>query len=157
MTNPLKDKADRVASFANEKSEAARAAANDAYEAARDKLNTAYDSARETATSVTRRAGDGLSEAPLAVVAGGLALGAILGALLPGTKRETELLGPVGGKLSGVAKGAAEAAKAAGFAKLDELGINRDNARAQVDKLVEAVSQGATSAGSAAASTIRKP
>jgi len=156
MTNPLTDSAARAAAFASETAEAARVAANDAYGAARTKLHDAYAGARDTASAASQRTAETVSEAPLAVIAGGLALGALAGALLPSTRRETELLGPVGEKINDAAKIAASAARAAGIAKLDELGINRDNAKAQVDRLVSAVTEGATTAGSAAADTIRK-
>jgi len=50
------------------------------------------------------------------------------------------------------AKGAAAAAKDAGKAELDSLGLNRDAARAQVGHVINGVLQALSSAGAAAAS-----
>ena len=55
--------------------------------APRQRAIEAYDSARE-------RAGDTLGEAPLLALAGGLAAGALIAALLPRTETETRLLRP---------------------------------------------------------------
>ena len=56
----------------------------------------------------------------------GGALGAILAAILPRTEAETRALRPVGNKLAGTAKAAAEAAKEAGTSRLAELGLTRE-------------------------------
>ena len=147
MSNRLKDGIDRVADYAGEKAGAARTAASEA-----------IGGARESASSAGRRAAQGVDEAPIVALMGGIALGALAGVLLPRTRRETELLGPVGGKINAAAKEAVASAREAGFAKLDELGINKDNAREQVAKIVDAVKEGASSAGSAAAQSVtRKP
>ena len=87
---------------------------------------------------------------PLAVVAGGIAIGLAARALLPKSKRETELLGPVGKRLTGVAAGAAEAARDAAKAELGSLPLNKDAAKAQVSKLIEQVAKAVSSAGDAA-------
>ena len=58
-------------------------------ETAREKAIEAYDSARQTAASAGRKAGDGIDEAPLIALAGGLAIGALIAALLPKTAKET--------------------------------------------------------------------
>ena len=54
----------------------------------------------------------------------------------------TELLGPVGKRLTGAAAGAAEAAKDAAKAELGSLPLSKDAARAQVSKLLDQVGQG---------------
>lgn len=145
MSNKLTDGVDRVTSYAGDKADAARAAASDAIE-----------TAREGAAAAGRKAAQGIEDAPIVALMSGLALGALAGVLLPRTQREADLLGPIGEKINGAAKDAAGAAKQAGIAKLNELGINPENAKAQVHKLVEAVTQGASSAGAAAAETVRK-
>lgn len=96
------------------------------------------------------RAGKAVEANPLAIVAGGIALGAVAGALLPRTRKETELLGPVGKRVKDVAAGAADAAKAAATAELASLPLTRDTAREQLGKLVTQVSQALSSAGEAA-------
>lgn len=93
----------------------------------------------------------GLAVNPLALVAGGLALGAVAGALLPRSARERELLAPVGAKLGGSLTAAVAAAREAGQAELAGLGINRDAARDQVKTLVDGLLKAASTAGAAAA------
>ena len=50
---------------------------------AREKAIEAYDSARDSVTNAGRKAGDGIDQAPLVALAGGLAVGALLAVLLP--------------------------------------------------------------------------
>lgn len=133
----------------------AREKAADAAALIRDRAADAYDSARDKASSARENAATGLDTAPLAVLAGGIALGAVLGALLPRTDREARLLAPVAEKAGHAAKAAFVAARAAGQDKLDELGINRDAARAKVDQLVDSASQAAASASAAARDSVR--
>jgi ElaB/YqjD/DUF883 family membrane-anchored ribosome-binding protein len=121
----------------------------------RDKAADAYDAAVDKAAYARDSAASGVDNAPLVVLAGGIALGAILGALLPKTEREAKLLGPVAAKAGDAAKAAFVAARSAGQDKLDELGINRDAARAKVDQLVDTASQAASSASAAARDAVR--
>src|SRR5688572_20912580 len=106
------------------------AAARQAFESARERTAAAYAAARERAGSAYetagRKASQGIDSNPVAAVVGGLAIGAIVAALLPRTSREEELLGPVGRKISDGARDAARAAKEAGRGQLDELGLSRD-------------------------------
>jgi hypothetical protein len=111
----------------------------------------AIDSVIDTAQSAARRTVDGIEKNPLAVLAGGLAVGVIAGALLPRTDRETEMLGPVGKRLTEGATMAARAARDAGTAELIAAGISRDAARAHVGKLVDGVMTAVKTAGDAAA------
>lgn len=98
-----------------------------------------------------RRATAGADANPLALVAGGLALGVIVGALLPRSDRERELLAPVGAKLGTGLTAAVQAAREAGQAELAEAGISRDAARDQVKSLIDGLLKAAGSAGTAAA------
>lgn len=97
------------------------------------------------------RATDAAEANPLALVAGGLALGALVGALLPRSERERQLLAPVGAKIGTSFAAALEAAKDAGKAELADAGISRDAARDQVRGLIDGLLKAASSAGSAAA------
>lgn len=133
----------------------ARDKAADAAAAIRDRATDAYDVAREKASVARDTAATSFDTAPFAVLAGGIALGAILGALLPRTDREAKLLGPVANKAGDAAKAAFVAAKTAGQDKLDELGVNRETARAKVNQLVDSASQAASSAGAAAKDAVR--
>jgi hypothetical protein len=109
----------------------------------------------EAARAAGRKAADGVDAFPVAALVGGLALGAVLGALLPRTRQEEELLGSIGGAINDRAKEALGAARDAGQSKLDELGINTDAAGKQVGKLIDSLSQVAESAGTAAVDAVR--
>lgn len=113
----------------------ARSKASDAYQAARERTSAAFGSASERAGQVAERTSQGIETNPMMALAGGLALGAVLGALLPKTRREEELLGDYGRRINDTAREAARAAKEAGTSKLDELGYNRDTLRQKVDSL----------------------
>ena len=98
---------------------AASAKAADAYQSAKDRTSTAYAAAREAAGNVGQRTAERIDTAPMAAVVGGLALGAIAGALLPRTEREEKLLGPTGRKITDGARQAVNAAKDASREQLD--------------------------------------
>lgn len=115
---------------------------------ARDSAGDALDIARERA----QRAGKAIEANPLAVVAGGIAIGVAVGALLPKTRRENELLGPVGRRVTDVASGAAGAARAAATAELAALPLSKSAVREQIGKFVDQVSKALSSAGEAALS-----
>ena len=61
----------------------------DKAEAARDAAGDAYGSARESLAAAGEKAASGIDANPMIALAGGLALGAIAGVLLPRTRRET--------------------------------------------------------------------
>ncbi len=114
--------------------------------AARAKASEAYEKGKG-------KTSDGIDKNPLAIVLGGIAIGAIVGALLPRTERETKVLGKAGKKLNKKARKMAEAAKAAGKDQVESLGLNGDALRLQFRDLVskaavavKAASQAATDA-----------
>ena len=133
----------------------ARDKAADAVTALRDRAADAYDAARDRASSASAATASTIETNPLGIVAGGIAIGAVLGALLPKSNREAALLAPLATRAAGAAKQAFTAAKSAGQDKLDELGINPQAARAKVDQLVDSAAQAATSAGTAAKDAVR--
>jgi len=118
----------------------------------RAKAEQALEATRDTAREAARRTAQGIEANPLAVLVGGVALGVLAGAIIPRTEQEGKLLGPVGKRLTDTAAGAAQAAKEAGKAELDALGLNKAAARDQVGKLLDGVVKALSSAGSAAAS-----
>jgi hypothetical protein len=97
----------------------ASSAAADAYRSARERTSAAYAAARERAGAVSQRTAESFDSAPIAAVIGGLALGAIAGALLPRTRREEELFGSVGRRINDGARDAVRAARDAGRDQLD--------------------------------------
>jgi ElaB/YqjD/DUF883 family membrane-anchored ribosome-binding protein len=120
--------------------------AGDVYDSARTAAVDAYDSARETASAASARASDGIDEAPLIALAGGLAVGVLFAALLPRTDREIELLGPIGARITDRAKNAVEAAKEAGREKLNELNLTPQAGSSAIQSLVKDVSDAALGA-----------
>ena len=125
--------------------------AGDAYDSARERAIEAYDGARERALAVTTRT----NEMPLLALAGGLALGVLIGALLPRTRTEEKLLGPVGGRINDKARAAADAAKEAGREKLAELNITRDAGTTAVQTLIDGIGEAARISGEAALGAVR--
>lgn len=117
----------------------------------RERAIEAYDNTLDRATAASARAG----EMPLLALAGGVALGAVLAALLPRTRTEDKLLGKVGGRITGGARAAADAAKEAGREKLSELNITRDAGAGAVQSLVDGLREAARTSGEAALGAVR--
>lgn len=116
--------------------EAARERTSAVYGAARERASTAYESARRGVGTVSEKAADGIETNPMAAVVGGLALGAIVAALVPTSRREKEMLGGVGSKITDTARDAARAARDTGRDKLGEIGLSKDAARERISDLV---------------------
>lgn len=131
--------------------ERAGKAVKDGYSSTVAKAGDIYAGARESASAARRSAADGVDANPLAAVVGGLALGVLVGSLLPRTRREVETIGRYGRELTSRARDAAEAARAVGVEKLDELGFSKDSAKQTVQQLVDTAKTAAVEAGSAAA------
>ena len=123
--------------------------------AIRQRAIEAYDGARDSVADAGRKANDAIEDAPLIALAGGLALGAILAAILPRTQAETRALRPVGDKLAGTAKAAAEAAKEAGTSRLAELGLTREKGAETLRSIFEGASDAAKVSAQAAVSAAR--
>lgn len=140
---------------ANDDTTAKRGSMETSYNAARASARKAIvatlDSARDGAARAARRTAEAVEGNPLAVLAGGIAVGVLAGALLPKTERESALLGPVGKRLTEGATTAAKAARDAGVAELASAGISRDALREQAEKIVGKVMSAVQDAGDAAA------
>lgn len=136
----------RTSSSSNAPDPSLRDRAGDAYDSARSAAVDAYDTARVKASLASAKAGDGIEEAPLIALAGGLAVGVLLAALLPRTDREDKLLGPIGERITGGAKNAVDAAKEAGREKLTELNLTRDAGSSALEKIIKGVSDAALGA-----------
>ena len=122
---------------------------------ARQRAIDTYESARGRVTGAGRRAGEGIDEAPLIALAGGLAAGALIAALLPRTEAETRALRPVGDRLRGTARDAAQAAKEAGQSRLAELGLTRERGAETLREIFEGASDAARSSAKAAVGAAR--
>jgi hypothetical protein len=108
----------------------------------------AYDRARG-------QAADRIETSPLLALGGGLAIGALLAAILPNSRAERRLLGDVGGRITDSARTAAEAAKEAGREKLAELNITREAGKGAVQSFVDGLTEAAKSSSQAAVSAVR--
>ena len=120
-----------------------RSRAGEAYQSARERTYSAYETARERATDVTRRAVDQAAVYPVGAVIGGLAVGALLGFLLPATRREQDLLAPTGRKITEAARSAAQRGIDAGKEQVEE--IRAKAAQKVGEAVVEAVGGGSSS------------
>jgi len=134
------------------KAEDAAEARTDAYGKVSDRVAAAYAAAREK----TGQAGEKIEANPLAALLGGIAIGAIAGALIPRLAKEKELLAPLGERIGEAARAALDAGKSAGTGALEEAGLSSDQIRAQVSKLVEQALKAANEAGTAAVEAARE-
>ena len=115
---------------------------------ARERAIDAYDDARE-------RARDQVEGSPILALGGGLALGALVAALLPKTRAEHRLMGKAGSRITTSARDAFDAAKEAGREKLSELNITRDAGAGAVQSLIDGLGEAARSSGQAAVDAVR--
>jgi hypothetical protein len=115
---------------------------------ARQRAIEAYEGARE-------RTLDTLGQAPLLALAGGIAAGALIAALLPRTDAETRALRPTARRVKNSARAALDAARDKGSQRLDELGLNRDKAQETVRTLLDGVAEAARASANAALDAAR--
>jgi hypothetical protein len=95
---------------------------------------------------MTANNNDSLTESPIALLAGGIALGVLIGVLLPRHSKERELLDPVGRKLADKASATVKAAREAGQAEIESLLPDKDATKERVSKLIENVLEAAKGA-----------
>lgn len=135
--------------------ESVKSTANEAYETAREKTSAAYQSARQRAQEAYDSTRDGIDGNPGAALIGGIAVGALLAALLPRTRQEDRALGAIGQRIRDTARDAAKAARTEGTRKLDELGLNKEAARQKFTELADGAREAAKSSAQAARGTVR--
>lgn len=124
-----------------------RGVADKAIETARDTASQAFETTRDTARGAARRTADALDTSPLAVLAGGVALGVLIGVLIPRLARERDMLAPLGKKLADSVTSAAQAAREAGKAEIEALIPNAEGTKERVTQLVGTVIDAAKNAG----------
>ena len=115
----------------------------------RQRAIEAYESARD-------RAADTLGEAPLLALAGGIAAGALIAALLPRTETETRAIRPTARRVKDSARAALSAAKETGTQRLDELGLSREKGEKTIRDLLGSVTEAAKASANAALDATRK-
>jgi hypothetical protein len=116
---------------------------------ARQRAIEAYEGARD-------RAAGTLTEAPLLALAGGIAAGAIIAALLPRTRAETRAIRPTARRVKDTARAAFKAAKDTGSGRLNELGITREKGEETIRSLLDGIKDAARASGQAAYDAARK-
>lgn len=111
-----------------------------------------HDARRDQASKndVVHRVLSSAESNPLAILVGGLAVGALAGALVPRSAREKELLAPLGRELGNRARTAFDAARTAGMEELSNRGLTKDGVRDQARGLLDGVTKAVSTAGSAA-------
>ena len=114
----------------------------------RQRAIEAYEGARDRAT-------DTLGQAPLLALAGGIAAGALIAALLPRTRTETQLVRPTARRVKDSARAAFEAARDTGSQRLDKMGLNRTKGASTIRNLVDGLTDAAKASASAAADAVR--
>jgi hypothetical protein len=122
----------------------------------RQRAIEAYGNARDRVGDAGRRAGETLEEAPLLVLAAGIAAGAAIAALLPRSRTEARLLRPVTDRARETARTAVQAAKDAGQGRLDELGLTRQKGSDAIRSILEGASDAAKASAQAAFGTVRR-
>jgi ElaB/YqjD/DUF883 family membrane-anchored ribosome-binding protein len=103
--------------------------------------------ATASATERARQTVEGIGDNPVALLAGGVALGVLVGVLLPRAAKERELLDPLGRTLAQRATAAAQAAKDAGRQEIESLVPDRDATKERVTALFGNILDAAKSAG----------
>jgi hypothetical protein len=89
--------------------------------------NSTIDSDYDTDTAGSRfsdlgdTASTQIDNSPLIALGAGVALGAVLGAVLPASQKEKELLGPIGTKLTNAGTGAFDRSRGMAKQKFDEM------------------------------------
>ncbi len=122
---------------------------------ARRRAIEAYESARDGVSGAGKRAVDTIGEAPLIALAGGLAAGALIAALLPRTGAETKLVRPTARRVKKTARAAYNAAKETGGERFSELGLTREKGEQTIRSLFEGVTDAAKASAQAAVDAAR--
>lgn len=115
---------------------------------ARKRAIESFEGARENVTGA-------LVETPLLVLAGGIAVGAVLASLLPRTQSETRLVQPYARRAKDTAKAAFTAAKDTGGDRLSALGLNRDKGEQTLRSLLKGVGEAVRASSDAAVAAVR--
>lgn len=121
-----------------------------------DKATHAYEATRDKAYDAAHSAAETIEGNPLGMLVGGIALGALVAAVLPRSQRERELLAPAGRRLAAALTAAIAAAKEAGRGELEQLNLTPDAAKEKARSLLDGLGKAATTAGSAAAKAGRE-
>ncbi|ASK87799.1 YqjD family protein [Sphingorhabdus sp. SMR4y] len=172
--NKLTDNIDKARAASRERLESAREMATESTVAAREKMSESKARAaallgegrekaaervaatRDVAKKAAAKSEETISNSPLAIVAGGAALGVLIGALLPKSKAEGKYVGGAGRKINETAKTAYQAAKDASRDQISELGLTNDNMREQFKDMFGKAIEAAKTAMAAAQDAVKE-
>lgn len=146
-----RERASDAKASVSDRAHAARDYTSDKLQVARERTADYADRAKARASDARRRAADGFDASPLTGALVGVAAGALLGLLLPRTRREDQLLGETRDKLADAAKAAAKAAADTAKQELDDRGLNLDTAKAKFAEVGQQAKDVARSAAETAA------
>ena len=121
---------------------------NSSGDSPRQRAIEAYDSARS-------RAADTLGEAPLIALAGGIAAGALIAALLPRTRAEDQLVRPTARRVKDGASAAYKAARDTSKQRFEELGFTKEKGQEQLRSFLEGLKDTAKASADAAVDAVR--
>ena len=110
----------------------------------------------EAYEGLSSRTTDTLGQAPLLALAGGLAVGALIAALLPRTEAETRLVRPTARRVKKTAGAALDAARDTGSQRLDRMGLSREKGEETIRKLLDDLTDAARASADAALDAARK-
>ena len=172
--NKLTDNIDKARAASRERLETAKEIATEGTAAAREKMSESKARAaallgegrekaaegvaatRDVAKKAVTKSEETISNSPLAIVAGGAALGILIGALLPKSRAEGKYVGSAGRKVNETVKTAYEAAKEASRDQIAELGLSNDNLRGQIKDLLGKAVEAAKTAIAAAQDAVKE-
>ena len=109
----------------------------------------------EAYSDVRDRAVDTLGEAPLLALAGGIAAGALIAALLPRTDTERRLVRPTARRVKDGARAAFDAARDTGSDRLNAMGLNREKGEETIRSLLDGLTDAARASADAAVAAVR--
>lgn len=116
---------------------------------ARQRAIEAYEGTRERAVGT-------LNEAPLIALAGGIAAGALIAALLPRTEAETKAIRPTARRLRSGVEAAAKAARDTGKERFKELGFSKQEGEEAFNRFLQGLKDTARASADAGLDAARK-
>lgn len=159
MAGTIKDKISNTREKTSEITRNARDKARNAIKTGKEASVKAADKtiekSKNISTAAKKKTSETMENSPLSLVAGGIAIGAIVAALLPKTEREKKILGNASRKVADGARNAANAAKAAGAAHMAEVGLDNEHLRKQAKDIFQKGYETARSATQAAQDSIK--
>ena len=122
----------------------------------RQNRRSARQRAIEAYEGAERRATDTLTESPLIALAGGIAAGALIAALLPRTSAEERVVRPAARRLRQSADAAVKAARATSKERFGDMGFSRKEGEERLSNFLQVLKDTARASADAAVEAARK-